>query len=399
MILYARSMTESYKEKMRISARVWTLCSIVATVGANGLLLSPMLSEVALSLRTTPETIALAMTTYGAGTALSALCLGPLIDRFGEQSALKWGLGLLCVALVTSASASHITLLCLAQFIAGLGAGILLPASYGMATSIAAPADQARVLGRVLTGWSLALIGGVPLSAFIAEHSSWRLSYAILGVASFVAMLLVRRFPQPVRTGLSGSGRTGVASAIKLPNVVSILTVALMFTASFYGTYAFVAREVQRVQDISTGWAGFVVFAFGTGFALGAFATRLADGESLGKIFPAVLLLNGAVYVLLVPAMTNFSLVLLLATVWGFANHLCLNTLVILLTKVKPEARGALLGLNSATTYLGLTIGTTLAARIYETAGFNMILFVATMLHALAILIFIGKFGASRKTV
>ena len=61
---------------------------------------------------------------------------------------------------------------------------------------------------------------------------------------------------------------------------------------------------------------------------------------------------------------------LLIAAVWGAASQLCLNLLVLLLSRARPEERGAVLGLNTCVTYLGASLGTAVAGTLYTHAGF-----------------------------
>lgn len=356
----------------------------VATVGANGLLLGPMLTEVGTSLGAIPASVAWAMSAYGGGTAMSALFLAPFIDRIGERRALLVGMMVLFVAMLASAGAGAISMLGAAQFLAGLGAGIVLPASYAMATLLATPGKESTTLGRVLLGWSLSLVAGVPIGAFIAEHVHWRACYLLLAVIAVAVGLLARCFPEQKSRPHAAVGGTSVLSVIRMPGVLPMLIIALVFTGSFYGVYAFVTREAQLVLAVSTGRAGSVVFAFGTGFAIAALASHILDRRGTRFLFPSILLANGAVYALMIPAMTSFPGILALAVIWGVFNHLCLNTIVLLLTRISPVARGALLGLNSSTTYLGLSLGTGLAGRIYPLAGFSTLALTASVLHILA---------------
>ena len=50
--------------------------------------------------------------------------------------------------------------------------------------------------------------------------------------------------------------------------------------------------------------------------------------------------------------------------------RLCLNLLVLLLSRARPEERGAVLGLNTCVTYLGASLGTAVAGTLYTHAGF-----------------------------
>ncbi|CAN0605732.1 unnamed protein product, partial [Ectocarpus sp. 12 AP-2014] len=81
------------------------LLAVVATVGSNSLLLSPILTDVSQGLATTPATAARAIAAYGSATAFSALVLAPLIDRFGSRRMLLFGLFALFLGIALSAAA------------------------------------------------------------------------------------------------------------------------------------------------------------------------------------------------------------------------------------------------------------------------------------------------------
>ncbi len=83
---------------------------------------------------------------YGAGFGLAAFA-DRAVDRVGPDRLLAPALA--CVA---------------------------LPATYALATAVAPRGRGAETLGRVLTGWSLSLVAGVPLSAYVASALSWRAS-------------------------------------------------------------------------------------------------------------------------------------------------------------------------------------------------------------------------------
>jgi len=154
----------------------------IAVIGSNSLALSLILTDVAHSLSATPVQVARANAAYGGATALSALLLGPAVDRFGARRILAAGFAVMTLAMLASAAATSWTMLAAAQGLTGLAAGIVLPATYAYATIAAPPGREAETMGRVLAGWSISVIAGVPLSAFIAGTAGWRTSYVLLGV-------------------------------------------------------------------------------------------------------------------------------------------------------------------------------------------------------------------------
>lgn len=366
------------------------MCS-VAVVGSNGLLLSPILSDVAYSLAAPLNSAAIAMSSYGAGTAISALFLAPLIDRYGASWALKTGLIALLLSLFGSALASSVAMLIFFQASAGIGAGLILPSAYSLATQSTSPKFASQALGRVLTGWSLSLVAGVPLSALITEYGGWRVAYLCLAVSATIILGCFPQAPRYPKRNQENAGWPTPFRALKETGVRPLLTVGLAFTSSFYGTYAFVVQETHEVLRTSTAQAGIVVLAFGIGFASASIANRWVGHIGPQKVLPWLLMINAAIYVAMPLTMAYFAALLAVAFCWGFANHLTLNSIVLLLSQSSNAQRGAILGLNSATTYVGLTIGTIVASLIYPVAGFKTILVVAaTVQIAAALLSFYG---------
>ena len=144
---------------------VWLLMCAIGIVGSNALVLSPIAGDVAATFqpRSAPD-VMIASAIYGAGTALSALVLAPKADQIGLRSALVWALIVLTFALALSALAPVLWVLVTAQALAGIAAGLALPAIYGLAAEVAARGRESETLGKVLTGWTLSLVAGVSLS-------------------------------------------------------------------------------------------------------------------------------------------------------------------------------------------------------------------------------------------
>ena len=176
-------------------AQIILLLLGIAVTGSNSLVLSPILADVALGLGTTPVAVSRALAAYGGATALSAFLLAPRIDRVGPRRALTAGMAALTAATLLSAAATHWVMLVLAQIVAGIGAGVVLPSIYALATTIAPKGSESAVLGRVLTGWSVSLVVGVPASALIADLAGWRASFLALAVLAAASLMGTVRLP------------------------------------------------------------------------------------------------------------------------------------------------------------------------------------------------------------
>ena len=255
----------------------------IAVIGSNSLALSPVLTDVAHSLAATPVQVARANAVYGGATALSALLLGLAVDRVGARRILVAGFAVMTLAMLASAAAASWAMLAAAQGLAGLAAGVVLPATYAYATAAAPPGREAETMGRVLAGWSISVIAGVPLSAFIAGTAGWRASYVLLAVLLAAVSAGFLRGPSAA-TQTSG-GDMSLLPALRPPGVPALLVVCFAYMTAFYGMYAYLGDHLRQALGVSAGTAGLVVLAYGVGFGLQASETAWWTAWDRGACF------------------------------------------------------------------------------------------------------------------
>src|SRR3546814_3958362 len=86
-------------------------------------------------------------------------------------------------------------MLALAMAVCGLAAGVVLPTTYALAGDLAPQDLRSRAVGRVIVGWSVAMVLGVPAAALLAEQLGWRGAYAIIAGVAGIAALSVLSLP------------------------------------------------------------------------------------------------------------------------------------------------------------------------------------------------------------
>ncbi|CAB3827939.1 MFS transporter [Achromobacter pulmonis] len=357
----------------------------VSVVGSNGLALSPILSDVARAFAATPLTVSSAISAYGAATAASAFLLAARIDRWGIRRSLLAAMAALIAALLMSAAAPHWIILTAAQALAGAAAGVILPAAYGSASLVAASGQETRALGRVISGWSVSLVAGVPLSALISDAIGWRATYGVLALCAAVALTGLRSLPERRGVNVAAPRLARLLAPLSYRDVPVLLLACLAFSSAFYGVYAFLADHVRTVLGLTAGQVGLIAFAYGAGFLLAGLAgAPLIERLGPRRALPLALAAIALVYVALLPAAHALPAVLAIALLWGGASQLSLNLLVLLLSRARPDERGAVLGLNTCTTYLGASVGTAVAGALYTHAGFASLGLAAAAAVALA---------------
>lgn len=351
-------------------------------VGAQAFVLAPLLPDIAAGLAASTTEAGRALSAYGAGIVASALLLGRSLDAVPRRTVLLAGMGALAVAAAGSAVASHWSVLALAQLVGGIGVGVVLPTTYALAAELAAPGTAARATGRVLTGWSIALVAGVPLATVLGDAVGWRSAFGVLAALCATQTALYALLPA---TPATGGERRAFGAALRAPGVAALLTGVLAYMAAFYGVFAFVGVEVRAVHGGGATTAGLVALAYGLGFGVAAAADRLLDRLGTARLVAPVLALLAGVYLALAATVGDFALFLAVALVWGLVNHVGLTLLLTRLAQAAPGFRGAVLALNTAATYGGAAVAGALAGPLYEWSGFGWLAVAAAVLLALAV--------------
>ncbi len=357
--------------------RTAALLAAVAVIGSNSLSLGPIAPEIARNLAVPVEQILQASAAFGLGTAFGAVFLARWIDRFGAVSALRATFLVLALAFVVCAAAPNVMTLVVAQSVAGIAAGVGLPAVYSRAVHIAPPGFESRSLGIVLVGWTLSLVLGVALATVLADVYHWRVVYLALVCLSII--VLVCTILMSDKSDLSVDAAPSPLLALGIPGVRFLLLLIALYMLSFYMSYAFVGDHVVQsiarpVADVS--W---VAIAYGSGFGLAVFFDAALDRLEARRAIPLSLLLLAMVYLVLSLPL-SFRWLVTVSVLWGIFNHLALNILMARLSAVDPQRRGTVLGLYSGITYLCMGVATLVAGFVYPVTGWQKINLLAVLL-------------------
>lgn len=369
---------------------VLALTGCVALFGSNSLVLSPISPDIAADYGTNVRHVMASAAAYGLGTAMGALFLARYIDRWGALRVLTWALGLFALALAASSLAPAPLLLTAAQALAGLAAGISLPAIYAHAAQVAEPGRESKTIGFVLTGWTISMIAGVSLSAAIADLLHWRAIFGLLSglaVVTAISLALGNRSVVVLADALPPSPW----KAARLPGVGRLLLVCTAFMISFYGVYGYLGDHLQMSLAVSTSAAGLVTLAYGIGFGLAAFFDGALDRFQSARTMPFAYLAVMVAYLAIALASGSYLALLCAVVLWGLLNHFGLNLLIMRLTAIDPAQRGTIMGLNSTVTYLAVFAGTLGFGPVYGAGGLPLSACLAAGLCAAAALLATGK--------
>lgn len=373
------------------------LTSGVVVVGAQSFLLAPLLPDIAAGLGTGTAEVGRALAAYGAGIVAAALLLATRLDRVPRRAALVAGALVLAAGAAGSAAAPTWELLALAQLVAGAGVGVLLPVTYALVAETAPAGTAVRATGRVLAGWSIALVVFVPLAAVLGDAVGWRGAFGALaalaaGQAVLYRSLLASTLP---RLPVPATAPVRLAAALRTPGTLRLLAAITAFMVAFYGVFAFMGVAVRELHGGGASTAGLVALAYGAGFGLSTLADRHLERAGPAPLLAAL----AAVYVLLGAVAGNLPALLAVAVVWGLVNHAGLTLLMGRLAAPVSDARGAVLALNSAATYTGAAVAGAVAGPVYGAAGFAGLALAAALVVGVTVPVVARKRLASAVTM
>jgi DHA1 family inner membrane transport protein len=353
------------------------------------LLMTPVLLQVAAEFDVSIGTAGLASAAFAVPVALLALVVGAFADRHGRKRFLVAGTATLGAATLAAAAAPTFESLLVARFLGGVGAGLCASTLLAAVTEMVPYERRGTAIAWLSAANATANIVGIPLAGILAEATSWRVSVALVGIVTLLAVpVLVLLVPRSVASAAPPI-RTLYARVLAHRPALLLLGVGFCFATPWAMWSAYVVTFFQTRYDLAQGLASTLVLSGGIGMILGSqLAGRAAVRMGYVPILSACILGAGA----LLGGVAGLPLPLVAAV--------CLNMLIAafsagrivthqaLMSEQVPSARATLLSISSATMSAATAVGAMLGGVILDVAGFWLmgVFAVIAMLSARALL-------------
>lgn len=273
---------------------VFLLCALMFTSGADMLVMTPILPQVAKDLGVEVELGGLWVTAYAVATGVFALIFGPISDRHGRKPILVGGMVVLAAGTLACGFAYSYATMIAARAFAGMGAGLLVTSTTSYVGDHFPEQHRAVVMGYVMSGFFLSLILGVPIGAGLTAWVGWNHMFLILtGFALLVTALLIFTLPHPAEEKRTvhlsvGGALGGYLTLLRDKKVLGILCMSAAIGMSMTTFSVYSSPWMEQTFGLGTRDRGLVYAIGGPAVLLGGpLAGKLSD--RFGRVWIIVL--------------------------------------------------------------------------------------------------------------
>lgn len=231
------------------------------------LTLSPILSLVADDLGVSTALAGQLRAVCGLAAGIAVALLGPLARRVGLRDLLSLGLVLILAGVIGSAFAGTFAVLAVAQV--GVGVGLSLVLSAGLAAARSWAPGGSRTLFLALAAQPVAWVLGMPIVGSLAEHG-WRWAWLVPGLAAGAALLMVGLRPADAPTSHSA----GIALVRGDGRVRRWVVGEALAYAAWSGTLVFAGSLLRESYGLRASAVGALLGAGAVAYLPGSHAAR-----------------------------------------------------------------------------------------------------------------------------
>ena len=375
------------------TALTLTLAAAGGLIAANMYYAQPLAGPIAAALGLPPALTGLIVTLTQFGYSAGLLLIVPLADLLENRRLILVMLGIVIVALLCAALATHPLPFLLSEFCIGVGA-VALQVIVPFAGHLAPPAMQGRVVGNILSGLMLGIMLARPAASFVAALSSWHMVFLLsAGLMVVTALALANALPRRVPVSRMGYGGL-LASMGQLVLTTPVLRRRALYQACLFAAFSLFWTTVPLLlagpaYHMSQGGIGLFALAGVAGVVAAPIAGRIADRGWTRPATIAAMVAAALAFLMthLAPHGSVLALGLLMAAAIlldaGMTAHLVLGQRA--LFALGTEIRGRLNGLYMATFYTGGAIGSALGGWAYAQGGWALASWVGFALPAVAL--------------
>ncbi|MBV1839308.1 MFS transporter [Photobacterium ganghwense] len=398
----------------------FVLFMVAFLVGADELLLGPILAPVGDDLGVAPERITLFITAYSLAIVFAAPFFGRLSDKIGRIQVILPACALFGLSSVATGLTDHFGLALATRVMTGLASAGMLPIAFALAGDQPGSKSMKQIV-LVQAGLTLGMITSPGIGALLTAFHSWRFAFIALGCAAWLVtllLLLVSRKSTPLASALTATAsepyllvsdslvsdllvpdllvpRQASFRTLLIPGALGALLAMGFGLGGGIGIFNLAGQHLRDTEGLTVGWTGMMYAGLGVVSVLGNMGTsramkRLGSGRAVMRsalmvcMFSSVCLFS-PLGELSSEQQTSWWAITLLLVAWSLAGGVGSPALQNHISQLSERHRGALMALGMSMMHLGVAVWSGTAGFAY-TQGAGWVAALSAVLFSVAII-------------
>lgn len=192
------------------------IAAIQFTCILDFMMVLPMAPDIATRMGFSAASIGWLTSAYGASAVLGGLISIMVLDRFDRRIALGTALAGLALGTLAAGMAQQLGDIIAARALTGFFAAPAGASAMALVLDATPPARRGKVVARVMIGFSLATIVGIPAVLELSNRWHWQLPFFIVAALALVECLLVFHLPA-MRSHIDTAHRASLTESLCRP--------------------------------------------------------------------------------------------------------------------------------------------------------------------------------------
>ncbi len=378
--------------------RAWAIAALAVggfAIGTGEFSMMGLLPSVAGDLRISVPQAGMLISLYALGVVIGAPVITVFCARMPRRRLLMAMMLLYAAGNMLSALSHDFRTIVLFRFLSGLPHGAYFGVAALVAASMVEVGERARAVGRLMLGLTASTIIGAPLAAWCGQSIDWHLAYAAVGVIAVLAVGLIALFIPAIPAAAGASPMTELGAFRRLQVWLALGTAAIGF-GGLFSVYTYITPALIGRTHMSPVLVPLVLMVLGLGMAVGNTVGAYFADRALRRAIVILLIWNGVMSLLFVPALPHWWAVTAVAFLIGSGVALA-PALQTRLMDVAADAQALAAALNHSAFNIANGLGATLSgAAITAGLGWGSPGWVGACLAAGGLAIFLAALAVER---